>query len=103
MGLQPGLPPSAEASRIDVLQDLWKNAGLRQVETQVIDAQRTFSDFEDYWATNLLAATIGSVVASMASEQVAELKDRVRLRLTPDASGRITYQTRANAVKGIVP
>ena len=103
MGLKPGLPPSAEASRIDVLQDLWKNAGLCEIETKVIDVQRTFCDFDDYWATNLLAATIGSVVAQMPSEQVVELKTRVRLRLAPDASGKITYETRANAVKGIVP
>ncbi len=103
MGLQPGLPPSADASRMDVMYDLWKDAGLREIETRVINVQRTFADFEDYWATNLLAATIGSVVAAMPPEQADELKSRVRTRLTPDGSGRITYETRANAVKGIVP
>jgi ubiquinone/menaquinone biosynthesis C-methylase UbiE len=103
MGFQPGLPPSAEASRIDVMQDLWRSAGLSQVETRVIDVQRTFADFEDYWATNLLAGSIASVVAAMSPEQVVELKSRVRLRLTPGPSGSITYETRANAVKGILP
>jgi ubiquinone/menaquinone biosynthesis C-methylase UbiE len=103
MGLQPGLPPSADASRINVMHDLWKGAGLREVETRVIDVQRTFADFEDYWATNLLAPTIGSVVSAMSAEQVDELKSRVRMRLTSDASGRVTYKTRANAVKGFVP
>ena len=103
MGLQPGLPPSADASRIDVMYDLWKDAGLRDIETRVIDVQRTFADFEDYWATNLLSSTIGPVVAAMSPEQAEELKSRVRTRFTPDESGGITYETRANAVKGLVP
>jgi ubiquinone/menaquinone biosynthesis C-methylase UbiE len=100
MGFQPGLPPSANASRLDVLHQLWEDAGLRQIETKFIDVQRTFEDFEDYWTTNLLAATIGSVVAKMSSDQLLELKARVRLRLAPGPSGSITYETRANAVKG---
>jgi ubiquinone/menaquinone biosynthesis C-methylase UbiE len=102
MGLQPSLPPSADASRIDVMHELWANAGLREIETRAIDVQRTFVDFEDYWSTNLLAATIGPVVAALRAEQVTELKSRVRARLPSDSSGRIVYETRANAIKGLV-
>jgi hypothetical protein len=38
----------------------------------------------------------------MRPEQVAELKERVRARLIANASGQITYEARANAVKGVV-
>src|SRR5258707_11981275 len=36
MGVAPGMPPSPQASRIDVLQDLWKGAGLEVVATREI-------------------------------------------------------------------
>lgn len=102
IGLQPQKPPSAEASRLEALEELWKAAGLRAIETRAIDVQRTFADFEDYWSTNLLAPTIGPMVAAMPPEQAADLKRKVQAQLSPDASGRITAQARANAVKGFV-
>jgi hypothetical protein len=39
----------------------------------------------------------------MAPNDVELLKVRVRARLPADATGRITYSARANAVKGRVP
>jgi hypothetical protein len=39
----------------------------------------------------------------MSSENLALLKARMRARLPADATGRITYRARANAVKGRVP
>jgi ubiquinone/menaquinone biosynthesis C-methylase UbiE len=103
MGFQPASPPSAEASRTDVMQSLWSQAGLQQVETTAIDVRRTFADFDDYWSTTLLAPTIGPLIDTMADEQAAKLKNRVRAALPPDPSGRITAEARANAVRGIVP
>jgi hypothetical protein len=65
--------------------------------------QRTFADFDDYWATVLLGPSVGPSLAAMASEETAILKARMRARLPADATGRITYSARANAVKGLVP
>lgn len=103
LGIAVPLPPSADASRIDAMRDLWSDAGLHAVETREITVQRTFADFDDYWTTILMGPNVGPKAAAMATEDLALLKARVRDRLPADAMGRITYSARANAVKGRVP
>jgi ubiquinone/menaquinone biosynthesis C-methylase UbiE len=103
MGLDPPLPPSVGASRIEAMRDLWTGAGLEAVETREITVQRTFADFDDFWTTNLMSGNIGPIIAAMAPADAERLKARVRARLPADAAGRITYAGRANAVKGRVP
>ena len=95
-------PPSPDASRVEAMQELWSGAGLDAVETRQITVQRTFADFDDYWTTILGGASVGPKLAAMAPEQVEVLKARMRARLSADATGRITYGARANAVKGRV-
>ncbi len=65
--------------------------------------QRTFADFENFWATAMLGSTIGPTVATMVASDREQLKTRVRARLPADGAGRITYGAWANAVKGRVP
>jgi len=45
---------------------------------------------------------VASKLAAMASDEIALLKARMRERLPTDASGRISYEARANAVTGRV-
>jgi ubiquinone/menaquinone biosynthesis C-methylase UbiE len=97
------LPPSSEASRLERLRELWIEADLEAVEVREIPAQRTFANFEDFWTTALLAASIRPMIAAMAAKDVEVLKRRVEARLPADSEGRITYSARANAVKGRVP
>jgi hypothetical protein len=48
--------------------------------------------------------TLQPVLDSMAPDDLQKLKDRVRARLTEDSgTGAVSYQARANAVKGRVP
>lgn len=103
LGFAVPVPPSPGASRIDAMRDLWTGAGLDAVETREIAVRRTFADFDDYWTTILGGPSVGSTLASMASEDLALLKARMRARLPADAAGRITFGARANAVKGRVP
>ena len=103
MGVTPLLPPHSDASRMEALRDLWTDAGLDAIETREITVQRTFADFDDFWTTTLLGSSVGPTVAAMAPGDVELLKTRVRTRLPADATGRITYRARANAVKGRVP
>jgi SAM-dependent methyltransferase len=103
MGVAVPVPPSPDASRIDAMRDLWKGAGLDAVETREIAVQRTFADFDDYWTTVFMGPSVGPKLAAMASEDIAILKARMSARLPVDATGRITYGARANAVKGRVP
>jgi ubiquinone/menaquinone biosynthesis C-methylase UbiE len=103
MGLTHLSPPRLEASRTDALQGLWKEAGLAEIATTEIAVQRTFSDFQDFWATSLLGSSVGPVVAALSRGDVDLLKTRVRGRLQADAAGRIICGARANAIKGRVP
>lgn len=103
LGLVVPAPPSPEASRMDVMLDLWADAGLVAIRAREITVSRTFDDFENFWTTALGAPSAGPMLAAMATEDLALLKARVRARLPADADGRITYGARANAVQGRVP
>ena len=103
MGLTVLNPPRLEASRIEVLRELWTRAGLDAVETREITVERTFAGFEDFWTISVSASSAQPTIASMSPNDIELLKARVRARLPADATGRITYSARANAVKGRVP
>ncbi len=103
VGLDSFSAPNAEASRIDVLRDLWTRVGFDAVETRQITVQRTFDDFDDFWTTSLSATSIRPMIATMAPNDIELLKERVRARMPADATGHISYSARANAVKGRVP
>lgn len=103
MGLKPVLPPSIGASRMEALGELWRDAGLEAVETREIAVSRTFADFEDFWTTSLLTASLRATVTAMASDEVEQLKAHVRARMSAGVAGRIRSSARANAVKGRLP
>jgi SAM-dependent methyltransferase len=103
MGIDPITPPSAEAAQIDAMRELWRGAGLQDVETRQITVQRTFADFEDYWDVTLLSASVAPTMAAMSAADRDGLKNRLRARVTADAAGRIICSGRANAAKGRVP
>jgi ubiquinone/menaquinone biosynthesis C-methylase UbiE len=102
-GLPPLHPPSADASRMEVVRALWTEAGLEAIETREITVHRSFRDFEALWQSATAIATVGQVVAGMEAADVEKLTARLRERLPADASGRITYSARANAIKGRQP
>ena len=102
LGMVVPAAPSPEASRRDVMEALWRDAGLEDVETREINVQRTFADFDDFWATAKGGPSAGGLLAAMTAETAAELIARVSARLPADASGRITVSARANAVRGRV-
>jgi ubiquinone/menaquinone biosynthesis C-methylase UbiE len=103
MELPPMRPPSSAASRMENLRALWIDAGLVRIETREITVQRTFADFDDFWNTMLLGASIKATVAAMTPDQLEHLKQKVRARLAADHDGPITTSARANAIKGHVP
>ncbi len=96
-------PPNPESSRRDVMENLWRSAGLVDIELQEITVQRTFPSFDVYWATIAGWDAVGRTLATMAPEGIARLQERLRHGLPTDADGRITYSARANAVQGRVP
>jgi ubiquinone/menaquinone biosynthesis C-methylase UbiE len=103
MGRKPMLPPSHEISRLEALRTLWTNAGLTDVATREITVSRTFADFDDFWASVLVAASMAQFLKELDRKESEALRARVRARLPVGADGRITYASRANAVTGRVP
>jgi ubiquinone/menaquinone biosynthesis C-methylase UbiE len=103
LGVPPMQPPSAPASRMEVLRGLWTDAGIEAVETREIAVRRSFTDFEDFWSASMLSTTMRPTLAAMTPGDIELLKTRVRACLPTDAGGRITCGARANAVKGRVP
>jgi ubiquinone/menaquinone biosynthesis C-methylase UbiE len=103
LGLAVPTPPSSDASRAEVLRELWAQAGLEAIDTRAITVQRTYADFEDYWQTILGGPSVGGKLAAMPPDTLARLRVLLNERLSKDASGRILCSAQANAVKGRVP
>lgn len=103
MGLNTPGPPQREASRREAMLDLWRGAGLEEIETREITVHRTFADFDDWWGTSLKSPSLGPAISALSSADADTLKNGVKARLPTDSDGRITYEARANAIKGRVP
>lgn len=89
------VPPSREASRLELTRELWLDAGLEEVETRVITVQRTFSGFDDYWTTIFKGPSVGGQLRALSSHDVSVLQRRMRAHLPIAAHGRITCHARA--------
>lgn len=98
MGQPVPPPPSAAISRMDALKALW-SSGLDQVETRVIDVERSFTGFDDYWDACMGSAATKAAVHALSADQVAQVKARARERIAAKG-GR--YTARANAARGRV-
>jgi SAM-dependent methyltransferase len=94
------MPPSAGASRLDGLRDLWTSAGLGDIHTRVITVERTYTDFDDLWATVLGGPSAGQALAVMGEADVTRFRELLRDRLQPAGSGSITLAGRAHAIRG---
>jgi SAM-dependent methyltransferase len=103
LGVPPTMPPRPEASRIDNMAALWRDAGLQGVEMREITVSRMFANFDDFWATTQLSPAAKPILAALGSHGMDTLKSRTRARLPISPDGSITYSSRANAVKGRKP
>ncbi|MFT3803927.1 MAG: class I SAM-dependent methyltransferase [Burkholderiaceae bacterium] len=103
LGIGVPVPPSPQASRIDVQQDLWAGAGLEAIETCQIEVHRTFADFDEFWSISAETPSVGSALSRMGDEEIARLKARVRARVPAGNDGPVTCSARVNAIKGRVP
>jgi len=96
-------PPNPAASGRDAMQGLWKNAELESVETRVIRIPTVYSDFGDFWDSNVAPiGPQGKIIAGMSASAREELRTRLRDHLPACSDGRIVYESFANAVRGRV-
>ncbi|CAK6699564.1 2-methoxy-6-polyprenyl-1,4-benzoquinol methylase, mitochondrial [Synechococcus sp. CBW1107] len=103
VGRPTPMPPSPEASRFEVLEDLWATAGLSDIQTRVIAVERTFADYDEFWNTLLGGPSAGQALAAMNEEERSGFRELLRARLQPAGSGPITLAARAHAIRGTVP
>ncbi len=96
------MPPSPQASRLDVLRQLWEAAGLSDVDTTAITVERSFASFDDYWRTVLTGPSVAGPLKALSGADASSLQARVRELLPTAADGSITCSARANAIRGNV-
>jgi ubiquinone/menaquinone biosynthesis C-methylase UbiE len=104
--LGPAAPkrPNPGASQPDVMQNLWRDAGLIDVETTRVTIDVTYDDFEDFWLSNTAPlGPQGKVIASLSRQDTETFRSELKRILSFEHQGPISFQARANAVKGRVP
>ena len=103
MGFTAPRPPRSDITGLEALRRLWRGAALNEIQTRQITVQRTFADFNDYWTTSTLAATVSQTIAAMDPGNLELLRTRMRAQLIAGAAGRITCSARVNAIRGTRP
>jgi SAM-dependent methyltransferase len=104
LGMTPPGPPSADASRLDAMRDLWGAAGLQSIDTRAIRISVAWTDFDDLWTShNLPVGPMGQFIDALPADTKERLRTLLREQLPAGADGRIFYEAVANAVKGRVP
>jgi SAM-dependent methyltransferase len=84
------------------LAALWRRLALRDVQDAGLTMTLRFASFADYWQPFLAGqGPAGAYVSGLSDEGRSQLRERLRKRLCPTASG-FTLITRAWAVRGVV-
>jgi SAM-dependent methyltransferase len=92
---------SNNASELGTMRSLWAQAGMGSIETRVIEIPVAFSDFDDFWNSNSMpVGPVGKAIEKLSAADREQVRSHLRAQLPQDGAGRITYQARANAVKG---
>jgi ubiquinone/menaquinone biosynthesis C-methylase UbiE len=103
LGEPAPMPPHAETSRIDALENLWREAGLTDIETTSIRIPVSFRNFEEFWDTNTLpVGPQAERIRNLSENMRQSLKQKLKSSLPTARDGSITYEAFANAVKGRV-
>ena len=109
VALDPAMEPKDERhmklSRKGQLAELWKKAGLVNVEEKPLVIDQSYTSFNDYWEPFLKGAGPGGAyVVSISEERRQELESRMRKRLLGDrADGPFVLKAQAWCVRGAVP
>ena len=103
MGFATPEAPSNDASRPDVLLQLWQGAGLSDIQARRFTVERSFADFDDYWTTVLGGPSTSAALRALQPQHITQLQQRLRQRLPPDSTGGISCTAHANAIRGRVP
>ena len=106
VALEPAAAQFDEGDRFPVcrperLADLFRGAGLREVDTRAIDIPTHFRDFEDYWTPFLSGTGVAPAYAmSLTQTDRIALRERIRASFPVRPDGSIQLIARAWAVSG---
>jgi ubiquinone/menaquinone biosynthesis C-methylase UbiE len=94
----------AESTRPEALSQLFRDAGLKEVSTRMIEITVAFKDFDDYWMSNTGFANPGArYVSGLSLEDRERFIREVKERLPFRDDGSIRFTACAPTVRGIVP
>jgi SAM-dependent methyltransferase len=83
------------------LADLFRAAGLRDVETRALDAPTVFADFDDFWSPFLAGqGPAGAQCVALSEDDRERLRERLEDSLPIGSDGTISLIARAWAVRG---
>lgn len=100
LGIEAPMPPNPQVSSLEALRNLWQQAGLRDIRTEVFRVERRFDSFEAFWDIVLCGPIIASIVAELSPEQLSRLQAHLRQNITIAADGSLTLSAHANAICG---
>lgn len=109
VALDPAMEPKDERhmklSREGQLGELWKKAGLVNVQERPLVIEQAFTSFDDYWGPFLTGTGPGGAyVVSLTPERRAQLEARMRARLLGNRTdGAFALKARVWCVRGEVP
>jgi SAM-dependent methyltransferase len=109
VALDPAIEPKDERhmklSREGQLGELWKRAGLVNVQEKPVAIDQAYASFDDYWGSFLRGAGPGGAyVVSLSEERRRQLEARMRKRLLGNREdGPFVLKARAWCVRGEVP
>jgi len=92
-------------SREGQLGELWKKAGLVNVQEKPLIIEQRYTSFDDYWGSFLKGAGPGGAyVVSLSEDRRQQLESRMRKRLLGDRTdGSFVLKARAWCARGEVP
>lgn len=89
--------------RPESLTEVFRTAGLEDVEVRALDIETRFQGFDDYWQPFLgRQGPAPSYVSTLGDDRRARLRERLESELSPSSDGVIGLTARAWAVKGVV-
>ena len=97
-------PPMRPESAPEGAQMALETAGFSDITITLIEATRTFRNFDDYWETHCLPiAPPGQSIAALADEGRTRLRETMHTMLPAAADGAVSYSSRALAFKARKP
>lgn len=109
VALDPAIEPKDERhmklSREGQLSELWKKAGLINIQEKPLVIDQAYTSFDDYWGPFLKGAGPGGAfVVSLSEDRRQQLEARMRKRVLGNRQdGAFTLKARAWCVRGEVP